>query len=116
VSEDADVAVLGLLDDRYARAILTATSDEPMSAKQLGEACDASLSTVYRRVDDLEDHGLLAERTRVDADGHHRTLYRSLVESVRVDFDDGVRVSVVGRHDPADRIAGIWDGMREGDE
>lgn len=116
MSEDPDVAVLGLLDDRYARAILTATSDEPMSAKQLGEACDASLSTVYRRVDDLEDHGLLAERTQVDADGHHRTLYRSLVESVRVDFDDGVRVSIVGRHDPADRIAAIWDGMREGEQ
>jgi biotin operon repressor len=117
VSEDTDdAAIFRLLDDQYARCILTETSTEPMSAKELGDACDASLSTIYRRADDLQDHGLLTESTEVDAEGHHYTRYQSLVENVNVGFDDGdVEVTLSKRSDPADRFADIWDGIRERD-
>ena len=118
MSEDTDdAAIFRLLDDQYARCILTATSDEPMSAKELGDACDASLSTVYRRADELQQHGLLDEYTKADEDGHHFSLYRATVENINVEFDAGtVSVSVSRRSDPADRFAHIWDGMRESDQ
>lgn len=117
MSGDADEAtIFRLLDDQYARCILTETSDEPMSAKELGDACDASLSTVYRRADELKRQGLLAEQTKVDADGHHFSVYRSTVKNINVEFDAGtVSVSVSKRSDPADQFARIWDGMRGSD-
>jgi biotin operon repressor len=117
VSEDTDdAAIFRLLDDQYARCILTETSDEPMSAKELGDACDASLSTVYRRADELQQHGLVTEQTKADADGHHFSLYQATVENITVEFDAGtVSVSVSKRSDPADQFAQIWDEIRESD-
>lgn len=115
MSGDTDeAAIFRLLDDQYARCILTETSDESMSAKELGGACDASLSTIYRRADELKEQGLLTEQTKVDADGHHFSVYRSTVKNINVEFDAGaVSVSVSKRSDPADQFARIWDGMRE---
>lgn len=117
MSEDTnEAAIFRLLDDQYARCILTETSDEPMSAKELGDACDASLSTVYRRADELQQHGLLTEQTKADADGHHFSLYQATVENITVEFDAGaVSVSVSKRSDPADQFAQIWDEIRESD-
>jgi len=59
MSEETDLAtVVELLDDEYARAILAATSIEPMSAAQLAERCEASPPTVcYRRLDRLREEG-----------------------------------------------------------
>lgn len=117
MSEDTDdTAIFRLLDDRYARCILTATSDKSMSAKELGDACDASLSTIYRRADDLQQHGLLTEYTKTDADGHHFTLYRSIVKNINIEFDDdGVHVAVSKRSDPADQFAQMWGRIRDTD-
>lgn len=79
-----------------------------MSAKELRDVCDASLSTVYRRADELQQHGLLEEYTKADEDGHHFSLYRSTVENINVEFDAGtVSVSVSKRSDPADQFAQI---------
>ena len=112
-----DSAIFHLLDDRYARCILTKTTNEPMSAKELGDACDASLSTVYRRADELQEHGLLTEYTKADSEGHHYSLYQSNVESINVQFNAGtVKVSVSKRSDPADKFADVWSGIRESDK
>lgn len=55
-----------------------------MSVKTLGEECDASLPTVYRRVDRLIACGLLAERTEVVADGHHFSKYEARLDRLTV--------------------------------
>ena len=113
--EDADpAAVLGLLEDEYARRILTRTSAQPMTAEQLANACDASLSTIYRRVDDLEDQGLLESEERLDPGGDHYRRFEAAVESVEVTFDDGdllVEVERIG--DGADRFTRAWERLRE---
>jgi len=117
VSEDPEgAAILSLLDDDYARAILTATSAQPMSADQLTERCDASDSTIYRRVDRLKEHDLLEEQTRFDPDGHHYSVYASRVESATVTFEDGeCRVELERRpateEDPADRFTRMWQDL-----
>lgn len=117
MSEDLDpTAVLGLLDDEYARAILTSTSTEPMTADQLADACDASLSTVYRRVDELESHGLVRSEERYDPDGDHYRTFETVVEHIDVDIRDGdIDVSVPESEDRADRFTRAWEQMREGD-
>jgi hypothetical protein len=52
-------AVLDLLEDEYTRRILEALAEEPRPARELIEATDASRATVYRRLNSLQDHGLV---------------------------------------------------------
>jgi predicted ArsR family transcriptional regulator len=120
------VELFRLLHDRYARTILLETSTRPMSAEELSDACDASLPTVYRRVNDLCEQNLLAERTEPDPDGHHYAVFQSRVDSIEVEFDaDGVDVAVstddedvdrAGAEDAVDRFTRLWGDMGGGDD
>lgn len=112
---DDSGSVLDLLADPYARRILTAANDEPMTAKALSDACEASLPTIYRRVDTLDDHGLLEEKTVVDPDGSHRSVYRTAVESVHATLEgDELRVVVDTRDDLASNFTELWEELRGG--
>lgn len=105
-----------LLDDRYARKILRQTTHEPMSAKSLSQVCDASLSTIYRRVESLQEQNLLVERTEPDPDGHHYTEYEATVSHIGIDFDDGdIGVTVSTDEDAVDQFTRAWSGIRGDD-
>ncbi|MBX0286493.1 helix-turn-helix domain-containing protein [Haloarcula salinisoli] len=103
--------VVALLDDDHARAILTATSDDALSAKELSERCDISQATVYRRVDRLTDAGLVTERTRPRADGHHDTVYAATLDELTVRLRDGELEFELDRvgDDVADRLTRLWE-------
>lgn len=112
MSEDAR-ELFALLDDDYARAILTATSIQPMSANTLSEEIDASLPTVYRRVERLVECDLVTERTKVDDDGYHHSVYEAKLDRLTVDLDDGeLHVDVEQTEsDIADRFTDMWEGI-----
>lgn len=117
--ESSLAAVLDLLSDEYARAILTETSVEPMSAKTLSERCDASLPTVYRRIDQLTDCGLLDERTRPRRDGNHTRVYTAALHRFSLELEDGELTASIdrregqegGSEDVADRFTRMWEGL-----
>jgi DNA-binding transcriptional ArsR family regulator len=120
VSEDRDlVAVLDLLSDEYARAILAATSTEPMTAKTLSERCDASLPTVYRRIERLQEHNLIEERVEVGEDGHHREVYSARLAALSLELEDGSYehdLEVTDRdpiheEDTVDRLTRMWGDL-----
>lgn len=91
MTTDGDLSEIAeLLDDSYARDILAKTSSEPMSAKMLSERCDASLPTVYRRIERLQKHDLLKEQQQLDPDGHHYKTYEARLERVTIDLEDGM--------------------------
>lgn len=96
MSEQADVAAVAeLLDDETARRILLETRTQPMSADTLSDRCGVSPSTIYRRIDDLQAHDLVAERTQPDEDGHHYKVYVATLDQVVVDVtDDGFEVDL----------------------
>ncbi len=115
MSEDATVSDLfGLLDDEYARAILTATSVEPMSASTLSDRCDASLPTIYRRLERLRECGLVTEQTELAPDGNHYSVYEARLERLEVTLENGdIEVSVTRNdEDVADKFTRLWEGMR----
>lgn len=108
------VEVLALLDDQYARDILTATSEQPMSAKTLSEVCGASLPTIYRRADRLVECGLLKEHTELADDGHHYSLYEARLRRLSVELDGGeltLDVEAERESDVADRFTDMWEGI-----
>lgn len=111
MSEDPDFAtVVGLLDDEHVRTILTIISTQAMSAAELSERTDASLSTVYRRLERLEEAGLVAEGTRPRTDGHHDTVYRADLDELTVRLRDGEFHFELDRRsdDVAARLAERW--------
>jgi DNA-binding IclR family transcriptional regulator len=87
--------LLELLDANYTQAILEASRGEPKSASDLAEECGASRPTVYRRLNSLQDAGLVETGMAYDADGHHRTVFEATLESMSVDVgDEGLSVTV----------------------
>jgi len=114
VSGDPDLAtVIGLLDDDHVRSILAAASARPLSANQLSDRCDVSVSSIYRRVDRLVEADLLAEWTRPRADGHHETVYVSRLDRFELSVDDGDLSWDLERDDAestdvADELTRLW--------
>ncbi|WP_436930695.1 ArsR/SmtB family transcription factor [Halosimplex halobium] len=89
--------LLELLDAAYTRAILEVIRTEAKPARTIADACGASRATVYRRLNRLQEAGLVDTDLACDADGHHRTVFAAAFESVTIEFtDDGLAVTATG--------------------
>lgn len=115
MSEDCtESELLALLEDEFARAILTETSAEPMSANTLSERCDASVTTIYRRIDRLQECELLEEQLQPQPDGNHYRVYAARLSRLAIEFEDGERRIELERReapmeeDVADRFTRMW--------
>ena len=104
-------SLLSLLEDEYARTIIVETYREPQSADDLSTACDADRSTVYRRIDRLQERGLLREEQRLDPNGHHYKVYVARLEHVGIDVtEDGLDVTVeYAEEDAADTFTRLYE-------
>jgi len=89
-----------LLDAEYTQAVLEAVGEEAKSAGEVAELCDASRPTVYRRLNSLQEVGLVDTEMEYDADGHHRTVFEATLELVSVDVTGDSLSMTVTRHDP----------------
>jgi predicted transcriptional regulator len=89
-------SVMDVLTDADCRALLAATTDEALTARELSEAVDLPLSTAYRKIDCLTEAGLLAEQTRLAASGSHPSEYHRTVDDVVVSVgaEDGAALTV----------------------
>jgi predicted transcriptional regulator len=76
--------VVDLLTDEYARQILRAVTGDAKPACELVEVLGVSRPTVYRRLDDLEEAGLVEPAMSFDPDGHHRREFQATFEEVTV--------------------------------
>lgn len=76
------VAVLELLDDPFTQSILAALDDGDKPARSLVESCEGSRPTVYRRLDRLEEAGVVESHTALHPDGHHRKEYALVVDEL----------------------------------
>jgi predicted transcriptional regulator len=111
---DAEEELVSLLDDRYAREILVETCEEPRSADALSEACDASPSTIYRRIERLRERDLLEGQQRLDPDGHHYEVYAARLHRVTVELTpDGFVVDVEREtgETAADRFTSLYEEL-----
>jgi predicted transcriptional regulator len=104
VGEDNVQELLGALDDADCRAILGATSESTLTAKEISEACDLSLSTTYRKLNRLTTAGLLEERTRIRQSGKHASEYIRSVEDIVISLEAlGTVDARVSHHEDAER-------------
>lgn len=81
--------LLALLSDDYARSILKAISEKERPARKIAEALDLSRATVYRRLNRLEDAGLVDTTVELHSEGHHRKHYFAALNEFRLSFEGG---------------------------
>jgi DNA-binding transcriptional regulator GbsR (MarR family) len=107
--------VFALLDDEYARSLLLATSHEPMTASELSNQCEMSKSTVYRRLNKLEQCNLVAAVHVPDPDGNHKKRYEAQLDELVVSLTEGefeLNVQTTTRtREFADAFTNLWEGL-----
>lgn len=111
MTESPDLeTVVGLMDDDYARAILRETSVEALSAGELADRCDASRQTVYRRLDSLQEAGLVTEQTRPREDGHHDAVYAATLDRLSIELREGTFEFELEQSESnaADELTRLW--------
>lgn len=78
--------VLELLGDEYTHRILSEIATGPKRAREIADATGMSRPTVYRRLDRLQQAGLVRTDYCFDDDGHHCKEYSPAVSRVVVGF------------------------------
>lgn len=79
--------ILALLGDEYARRLLTLLVEQPRTGRELAAATDMSRPTIYRRIEQLAENGLVRTEMEFDPDGHHRKRFHATVSGF--DFEIG---------------------------
>lgn len=110
VDEDA---LFGALENETSRAILAHTSEEARSVKELAEQIDVSQTSIYRRLEQLTEDGLVHETLQLDQSGNHFKLYRAAITHVSVNLEnDDVQTRVDWHEDVSERFTRIWEDIR----
>ena len=84
--DEEAIAILGLLADPDARAILLATATEPYSVPELVTICEIPTATAYRKVEALVSADLLAKSIRIRPHGRNANEYRLQPRSITIDI------------------------------
>ena len=111
--ESAKERVLSAIADEYSRRILAFTMDEPVSALQVSKASGIPNTTLYRRIEELVEAGLIASvKSGRTVDGKWHYLYRSLLRRINVSFENGeVIIDVAINESVPDRFTKLWTSI-----
>jgi len=86
-----------------------------MTAPELSEQCNMSKSTVYRRLNTLEECGLVRATHVPDPDGNHKKRYKSQLDELVVSLDEGefnVNLQTATQvQEFADAFTDLWEGL-----
>ncbi len=96
VDDTSSEEVLELLGDEYSRRILKALAEESMSAQELRETTGITKVTTYRRLERLEDAGLVQSVIVPDRNGHHHSKFSVVYSQLCFEFEAG-RIELVER-------------------
>ena len=87
--------LLTLLGDSYTQRVLAALGDDALTGREIIERSDISKATVYRRLDELQDAGIVDSSLRLDPNGHHCEQYHVVADSLTVSLEaDGFDAAV----------------------
>jgi DNA-binding HxlR family transcriptional regulator len=108
--------ILEALGDRWAREILLMLSEGPRSAQEIQTLNRMPQSTLYRKIHELSEIGLVGvQRSVISPDGKRVELYRSLLEELTVEMrGTRLRIDVRFRDLSAERLKEMWRTVREG--
>jgi DNA-binding transcriptional ArsR family regulator len=114
-ARDRKERILDALGDPAARGILLMLSDAPHSAQYILAENRIPQSTLYRKIHELQDLGLIGiQRTAITPEGKRVDLYRSLLEELKVDLQGReLRIQARFRDLSAERLKQMWHGLQK---
>lgn len=106
--------ILEAMADDCALAILKGTREKAQSAMEIVHQCALPPSSVYRRIREFVDAGLLTvERIVITNDGKKFSLYRSTVREIRAEYNAGeFELNVSFNEDVVSKLTRLWSSMR----
>ncbi len=105
-----------LLTDEYAERILVATQDVPRSVQEISDRYDIPIAACYRKIHELESAAFLKVAEIVTTPkGKTMKLYRSLLKSAHLVYEDGV-FKVKFEFDVDKDINGKWIELNSANE
>jgi DNA-binding HxlR family transcriptional regulator len=112
---DRKERILEALGDRWSREILLLLNDAPRSAQDIQASNRIPQSTLYRKLHELSEIGLVGvQRSVISADGKRVELYRSLLDELKVEMRGArLRVDVRFRDLAAERLKEMWRDVRK---
>lgn len=75
MADDSERAFLRAVADEDCRTILQTIDEERKTVSEISEECDIPLSTVYRKVNDLQEVGLVEKQNRLCRDSKPENVY-----------------------------------------
>lgn len=87
--EEKKNAILTILSDKYCRAIIEAITYTPKSVIDLTAETKIPISTIYRRIQMLQDNKLLLTSGTISMDGKKLFLYKSKIKGIQSSFGNG---------------------------
>lgn len=93
--------LVDLLGDEYTRQVLETIADEPMGGREIAEATAISRPTVYRRLNRLEEVGLVETQMELCPSGNHHKQFQAVLEIASFQLDGGELTASVRTEDTA---------------
>ncbi|MFB6165456.1 MAG: ArsR/SmtB family transcription factor [Haloarculaceae archaeon] len=107
--------IFDVLASETAREILVAAHQGPVSASDLVERCGRSKATVYRRLSQLEEYGLLTTELAVDGQGNHFSTYETDMDEICFAISgETFEATVARRPGFVDRFDALWRSLERG--
>ncbi len=78
-----------LLTDPYAKNILVGCYQRAMTAQEISWEYNIPIAATYRRLNDLEEAGLIEEAEEVESGGSKASRYKTKLEEAVLTFEDG---------------------------
>lgn len=106
--------VLAAMGDDGALAILESTTNRACSAMQIIHECKLPPSSVYRRIGEFVNAGLLSvDRIVITKEGKKFSLYRSTVREIRAEYRDGkFELDITPNEDVVSKLTRLWGSLR----
>lgn len=114
VSRAQEGAILAALGDPQSRALLQLLNDAPRPVQELLNASGLPQASIYRKLRELQDAGLVGiQRSVLAADGHRTDLFRALLVRAEIRFQgSSVEVFASFRDLAAERLSDMWGQVR----
>jgi DNA-binding HxlR family transcriptional regulator len=112
---DRKERILEALGDRWSREILLILNESPRSAPEIQATNRIPQSTLYRKLHELTEIGLVGiQRSVISSDGKRVELYRSLLDELRVEMRGArLRIDVRFRDLSSERLKEMWRDVRK---
>jgi len=109
--------VVKALSDEYSRKILLAIISKPLSIEEICAESHVPVSTCYRRVRELENHGIIRpEETIITEDGKKFIRYVSRLKQATIILDSQeLKVDIVPNAPGEEKLRWMWSTIKEAD-